>query len=305
MDASVIIVNYKTTDLVVECIKSIIKLTTGLSYEVIVVDNNSSDGCGDALRREFPDAKNIKFVQLEANKGFGQANNAGFSVATGRNLLCLNPDTLLLNNAVKTLSDFIDSHSEVGACGGNLFDADMNPTQSFFRNLPSLAWDLSLLTFRKVEELVYRGNVTFNHTARPIEVGYVTGADLMVKRSVLDKVGGFSPDFFMYYEETDLCCRIKRAGYKIVSVPQAKIQHLEGQSFDRGYAIVNERKIRMAEESRLTYYRRNVGRLETKFSNFVYGLSLALSKAAFKLAGRDFWKYYDCRLRVFRELCAR
>ena len=174
MDTSVIIVNYKTADLVVECIKSIIKFTTGLSYEVIVVDNNSSDGCGETLKSEFPEARNIKFVQLEVNKGFGLANNAGFSVASGRNLLCLNPDTLLLNNAVKTLSDFIDSHSDVGACGGNLFDADMKPTQSFFRNLPSLVWNLSLLTFRKVEKLVYRGNVTFNHTARPIEVGYVT-----------------------------------------------------------------------------------------------------------------------------------
>lgn len=302
MDASIIIVNYNTADLVAECIRSVFKFTEGLSYEVIVVDNASGDGCGDTLRREFPGAGNIRFVQLDANLGFGMANNEGFRVAVGRNLLCLNPDTLLLNNAVKILSDFLDSHADVGACGGNLYDEHMRPAQSFFRNLPSLAWDLSLLTFRKVEKLVYRGSVMFNHTGRPIDVGYITGADLMVKRGVIDEVGGFSPDFFMYYEETDLCCRVRRAGYRVVSVPQAEIQHLEGKSFGRGHAVVNERKIRMAEESRLVYYKRNVGRMETRLANIAYGLSLALSKAAFRLAGRDLWRYYDCRQRVFREL---
>lgn len=302
MDVSIIIVNYRTADLIVNCISSIKQLTKEISYEIIVVDNNSEDNCRNLLKEIFANDKNILFIPLIENKGFGMANNAGFKIAKGRNVLCLNPDTLLINNAIKEMSNFLDTHDDVGGCGGNLYDENMKPTQSFFRILPSLRWDLNILTFWKIEKLIYCGNHIFNYSNHPIKVGYITGADLMTKKEIIELTGGFSSDFFMYYEETDLCCRIKRLGYKIMNLPTAKIQHLEGKSFSREKSVINEKQILMSEISRLKYYKRNVGKTETKIANLIYGIALSVNKWAFKLIGREHWKYYECRKKTFKKL---
>lgn len=302
MDVSIIIVNYKTADLIVNCISSIKQMTYGISYEIIIVDNNSNDNCQDLLKEVFADDNNLSFISLNENKGFGMANNIGFKTAKGRNILCLNPDTLLINNAIKELSDYLDANDNVGACGGNLYDEKMKPTQSFFRILPSLKWDLSILTFRKIEKLIYNGNHIFNYTNHPVTVGYITGADLMLKKEIIKQIDGFSPEFFMYYEETDLCCRIRKHGFKIMNIPTAKIQHLEGKSFNRENTIVNEKQILMSETSRLIYYGRNVGKFETRMSNIIYLFALSINKFAFKLTRKSYWKYYDSRKRIFCNL---
>ena len=301
MEVSVIIVNYKTTGLIVNCISSIRNFTKNISYEIIVVDNDSKDNCRETLMHVFPD-ENIVFLSLDSNEGFGRANNHGFKVAKGRNILCLNPDTVIINNAIKVMSDYLDKHYDVGACGGNLFDENMLPAHSFCRLLPSVEMELHTLTFRKFEKLVYCGNTDFNHTGHPLPVGYITGADLMLKREVLDKVGCFDPSFFMYYEETDLCFRIAHNGYKIISLPDAKIQHLEGRSFSPQSVIVNEQRLRMKEESRMIYYRKNVGKVETRVANIIYLAALQLNKLIFRCLRREIWKCYDCRMRIFQEL---
>ena len=302
MDVSIIIVNYKTKELVVNCISSIIKKTNGISYEIIIVDNNSNDGCQQTLNTLFPNEQ-ITFLMQNTNIGFGKANNEGIKIAKGRNILFLNPDTVLINNAIKELSFFLDDNMKVGICGGNLYDENMIPTQSFFRTMPSITWELSILTFRKIEKLVYRGSNEFNLTKHPIEVGYITGADLMTRREVLDEIGYFSPDFFMYYEETDLCCRARKHGYKVVNIPTAKIQHLEGRSFDNAKSTVNEKKIKMMEESRLTYYNKNTdSQAKIIIANHIHSIALSINKIAFKLIGRNIWKEYDCRKRIFKEL---
>lgn len=297
MDVSIVIVNYKTTDLIINCINSIRKHTKEISYEIIIVDNNSEDDCYNTLKRLFPQ-DNIIFIQLDENKGFGMANNEGFKVAKGRNVFCLNPDTLLLNNAIKILSSYLDEHHNVGACGGNLYDEDLQPTHSFYRFLPSFFWELNVLSFERLERLLYGNNRKFNNTNKPLSVGYITGADLMIKKEVLEQTGGYSPDFFMYYEETDLCCRIRRKGYKIMSIPYAEIQHLEGKSFGSGNNNINEKRIEMSERSRLIYYRRNVGAIETFFADMTLRLALVINKNVFFLLKHDFWRFYDCRRKM-------
>lgn len=249
MDVSVIIVNYKTVPLILNCLESLQAKTEKITYEVIVVDNNSGDDFQGRILDRFPE---VRCLPLPENVGFGRANNEGLKIAKGRKILFLNPDTLLLNNAIKILSDYLDGHPQVGVCGGNLYDEDMDPAHSYRMMLPSIKWELNGLLHGLIEKCCWASNSQFNYTGNPLSVGYITGADMMVRREVLDQVGVFSPLFFMYYEETELSFRIKEAGFDIVSVPGAQIQHLEGKSF--GGNGINRWKIRCQEESHRLYY---------------------------------------------------
>lgn len=245
---SIIIVNYKTVPLILNCLESVSAKTDGISYEVIVVDNNSGDGFQQAIQAKYPD---VKCLPLSENIGFGRANNEGLKIAKGRNIFFLNPDTLLLNNAVKILSDYLDAHPEVGVCGGNLYDEEMKPTHSYRMCLPGIYWELNDLFHGLLDKARWGKNAQFNHTGRTENVGYITGADMMVRREVLAQVGSFSPKFFMYYEETELTFRIKKAGYAVVSVPEAEIQHLEGKSFGKQN---NRKRIELLDRGRKQYY---------------------------------------------------
>lgn len=248
MDVSIIIVSYNSYRMTSDCISSIIEKTSGISYEIIVVDNASSD----CSRTEFEKDGRIKYIFNEENIGFGRANNKGVKIACGRHILFLNNDTLLRNNAVRILSDFLDSHPDVGACGGNLYDRDGHPMHSFFRYLPSVFEEIDILLGGIPGRLLFGRNQEFNYSGKPLEVGHITGADLMVKKTVLDETGCFDPSFFMYYEDTELCYRISRAGYGIVSVPEASITHLANTTVKRYYDEF--RYFKMLECSRKTYF---------------------------------------------------
>lgn len=228
MDVSIIIVNYNTSKLINDCIESIFRLVTDIDYEIIIVDNNT-ENLSDTI--VFHDNSQIKILQLSENVGFGRANNAGSMLAAGRNLFFLNPDTILLNNAVKILSDYLDSNPICGACGGNLYDANLNPVHSFRVIFPSIMWELNELTRYKLEKIIYGESCQFNYSSQPKKVAYITGADIMIRKNLFNQLNGFSNDFFMYYEETDLCKRIAKKGYSIISIPTSKIQHLEGKSY--------------------------------------------------------------------------
>lgn len=291
MDVSIIIVNYNTSALINDCIRSIFNYTKGIDYEIIVVDN-ASENLSETI--ESASDPRVHLIQLPKNVGFGRANNAGFKVAQGRNLFCLNPDTLLLNNAIKILSDFLDANLGAGACGGNLFDTDMQPTLSFRRLLPGVHWELNELLHLWPERLFYGRNQRFNYTNTPLNVGYITGADLMIRASIANYLGGYSPEFFMYYEETDLCARIHRAGYGIYSIPTAHIQHLEGGSFDNN--TINTSRFERSERGRAIYYRRNHSRLNTAVANAFYYLFL-ISRAIVKQSAT-----YKYRLKLLWRL---
>lgn len=261
MDVSIIIVNYKTLALILNCINSIIKYCEGINYEIIVVDNNSSDDFEKRISEMFGDS--IICIPLSENIGFGQANNEGLKRAKGRNVLFLNPDTLLLNNAVKVLSDFLDTHPSVACCGGNLYDEKLEPMHSYSMLLPSLCWEFNLLSNGILEKIRWGKNAQFNHTMSPRKVGYICGADMMVKRDVLNQMNGFSKYFFLYYEDTELSYRINQAGYKIASVPSARIQHLEGKSM--GGKSFNPARIKYIEISLSKFYALHATKLKQKF----------------------------------------
>lgn len=249
IDVSVIIVNYRTVGLLIDTIDSVFAKVNDVIFEIIVVDNHSEDDSERIIRERYGD--NVRFWPLSENIGFGRANNEGVRIAGGRNLLFLNPDTVLVNNAIGILSDYIDTHPNVGAAGGNLYTMDMQPNASFGRTLPCLFDEIDRAFFRFCSRLIFGKNILFNYSEKPLEVGFVCGANLMVSKRILEETGAFDPDFFMYYEETELSWRIKAKGYKIMNVPQAKIIHLEGQSFSQSY----ERELRMFTSRRI-YYRK-------------------------------------------------
>ena len=220
MDVSVIIVNYKTCSLVVDCINSIYEKTKEVTYEVIVVDNNSDDGSVETIVKMFPQ---VRIFSLKENIGFGKANNIGVQNAKGRYVFFLNSDTVLLNDAISILANYLDTHDTVALCGGQLFDKKGNPSGSYLE-YPEMKFFLSL---------VLRGNVTYKEL--PIypegEIPYyISGADMMMRKSFIDKYGAFDPDFFMYYEDTELSYRVRHLGFGVHFVPRAQIVHLHDMS---------------------------------------------------------------------------
>jgi GT2 family glycosyltransferase len=233
VSVSIIIVNYNTIKYVVNAIDSIFEKTEDIDFEIIVVDNNSSDNSESILREKYDEK--IIYLGLSENIGFGRANNKAAKIAKGRNLFLLNPDTLLMNNAIKILSDYLDENKEVAVCGGNLYDEKHRPVHSFSRNFAPIFTELNNLFFRLPEKIFYGKNYFFNYTKKPFDVGYITGADMMIRKYLFDKLKGFDEDFFMYSEESEMSYRIHKLNYKIVSIPGAHIVHLEGRSFSSNF----------------------------------------------------------------------
>ena len=230
MDVSIIIVNYNTISLLCDAIDSVLEKTADISYEIIVVDNNSPDNSENIIQQKYIDK--VIYIKLNENIGFGRANNEGIKYAKGRNIFLLNPDTVLINNAVKILSKYLDQNADVGVCGGNLYDENNQPALSFVRTLPSVWQEISCLLGSIPEKIAFGKNRTFNYTNTPMKVSAIIGADIMIRKSLLDKIGAFDTDFFMYHEELELCFRVKKSNSLIMSVPQAKIIHLEGKSLN-------------------------------------------------------------------------
>lgn len=285
MDVSVIIVNYNTSVLIKNLLDSLFEKTTGVELEVIVVDNNPTEQFAIDVK-DYLDT--IIYLPLKENVGFGRANNEGIRIAKGRNIFFLNPDTLLVNNAIQLLSDYLDKNKQVGVCGGNLYDEAMHPIHSFVRTLPNPLWHVNDLLGGIPFKLAYKKNIQHNFSDMPLAVGYVTGADMMVKRTVLDAVGTFDKDFFMYYEETELSYRIKKAGYCIVAIPDAKIIHLEGQSCE-----TSEKRERMKSLSKKIYYQKTQSLFAYHCSNALAYMNAVLRLVYAQLKGdkkqQEYW----------------
>ncbi|MDE6378297.1 MAG: glycosyltransferase family 2 protein [Duncaniella sp.] len=282
-DVSIIFVNYNTSALINDCVRTILDKVVDITYEIIVVDNNTEQL--DKVIEAAGDQR-VHLQQLPDNVGFGLANNAGAGIARGRNLFILNPDTLLVNNAVKILSDYLDTHPDTGICGGNLYDAELKPNHSLNHLTPGLFWELDDLFRNLPVKIVYGKGAYFNHSGNPIEVPFITGADIMIRADLFRELGGFSSDFFMYYEDADLCRRVIKAGYRIASVPAARIIHLEGGSAN--FNQVNPVTLNYDEQGRITYLRRHTSRLHRWASNTIHISIYALGRA---LTRNPFFSY--------------
>jgi len=229
-DLSIAIVSWNTRALLHTCLRSIIDSTEHITYEIIVVDNASGDGSAAMVAQTFP---MVRLIRNPQNQGFAQANNAAFANARGRYLLLLNPDTEVHAGAIEQLVDYMDRYVDVGALGAHLLNAD-GSTQiscSHFPTLMNMALEsLGVSRFAPRNALFARFKMTYWRHDQEREVDQPSGACLLIRRAAWDQVGSLDTRFFMYFEEVDLCYRIKRQGWKIVFLPTAYVTHYGGQS---------------------------------------------------------------------------
>lgn len=248
MDVSIILVNYNTEQLTINCLDSIYKFTHDLDFEIIVVDNNSSDDSVARIKTEF---KDVIVIESPENLGFGRANNLAAKAAKGKYLFFLNTDTLLLNNAVKIFFDYAELNSNIGALGSYLLDEQGNFIHSYGQFITLKNFVYKYIPAFRFKEKFENSDYKF--------VDYITGADLFIPKTVIDETGAFDPDYFMYCEEVDLQYRICKAGYDRIVINGPQIIHLEGGSFDTSKQSITKREKRAVEihRSRVIYSRKH------------------------------------------------
>lgn len=261
IDVSIIIVNYNTKNLLKNCLASVYEKTTEINFEIFVVDNNSTDGSCEMLEETFP---NVKLIKNDKNLGFGAANNIAIKQSNAKYVFLLNSDTILLNNSIKIFFDFMENknNQQIACCGGNLYDKDLNYNCSynFFPSIKEVFF--KRLYLDKFFKKYYREKIVpgFYIESNSInEVDYVTGADMFIRKTVLNEIKGFDEDFYLYYEDSEMCSRMHKNGYKLVIIPDAKIIHLAGASSKK-----NEKILKIAKQSELLFFEKCYGKNQRK-----------------------------------------
>lgn len=231
MDLSIVIVNYNTKDLLKQTIESVINNTKGIEYEIWVVDNSSKDGSVEMVQEEF---KSVKLIASKENLGFPKGNNVAIKKANGRYILLLNSDTKVIGDTLQNCVAYMDKHKDIGALGCKVELSDGTLDHACKRGFPTP--EASLYYFLKLNKFMKNKRKYGAYTASYLgenevgEVDALTGAFMMIPRTVIDEVGMLDEEFFMYGEDIDWCYRIKEAGYKIVYYPKEKIIHYKGCS---------------------------------------------------------------------------
>jgi hypothetical protein len=233
---SIIIVNWNTRDLLADCLRSVYNTVHDLTFEVFVVDNASSDGSAAMVHKRFP---GVRLIENAENVGFARANNQAIMQSEGEHVLLLNPDTVLSQGAVARLIEGLTTLPSVGIVGAQLLNAD-GSLQDSWDHFPTLFREIPLLN-RLGKSL---GGPTYSGAFLVYKVDWVSGACLLIKRHVLDVIGGLDEDYFLYTEETDWCYRAHRAGWKVGFIPAARVLHVRRMA-SRQRAV----------ESMLCYYR--------------------------------------------------
>jgi GT2 family glycosyltransferase len=255
VDCSVVIVNYHTDEVLAECLASLAKTAGGVEVEVIVVDNGGTLARG-GFRERFP---GVRLLENPGNVGFSRAVNQGIRLARGRHVLCLNPDTVVHDGALAAMTGHLDAHPGVGAVGARLLESD-GSLQYSCRRFPGYATILfgryALLTRLFPGNAGSRDYLYLDWDHRTVrEVDWVSGACLMVRREVIDRVGAFDEGYFLFVEDMDWCRRIRDAGWAVVYLPDAVVTHHIGTSRGAVPAWV----VRARHRGMLRYVRKHFG----------------------------------------------
>lgn len=232
-DVSVIIVNWNSGKYLEETINSLIDKTQDVSYEIIIVDNNSlpDDESMKFIDNQLQKYNNVTIIKSENNNGFGKGNNIGIKYSKGRNILFMNPDIILENNVVQILSKYLDEKSEVGMIGPKLFHSDGKFVYQCKRGEPdpfSVFLCLSKIKFLRNHPKYYSFSQENTSPDEMCEVAGLSGCLMMVKKELIDDIGAFDEQFFLYQEETDWCYRAYKSGWKLIYNPEAVIVHHHG-----------------------------------------------------------------------------
>jgi hypothetical protein len=269
VDLSVLILNYNTKQLTLDCLSSVFSSSTAYAYEVIVIDNASSDGTADAVTEKFPQ---VRLIRNSDNVGFARGNNEGIKAAEGRYILLLNSDTIVQPDTFEVMLRFMDEHPEVGASGCKIILPDGSLDKACKRGFPTPSASFYYaFGFSKLFPHVPRFNQYQLGYLNPDEeypVDCLVGAFMLVRREAVEQAGMLDEEFFMYGEDVDWCYRIKAAGWINYYYPRTHIVHYKGASSrKRPYKIIYE-----FHRAMLLFHRKHY---RSKYSWVVNGLVVA------------------------------
>lgn len=247
IDVSIVIVNWNTSGLLLQCLDSVPNTNSKYAIQVIVIDNGSVDDSVSMVEKQFPE---VTLIKNDCNMGFARANNQGLKVGNGRYFLLLNSDTIVLPGAVEKLIETADQHPELGVVGPQLLNMDSS-IQNSWGSFPSLFSELIGRSFR-IRHAV-------KNVPHAYEVDWVLGACMLVRSQAIADVGQLDDDYFFYSEEIDWCYRIKKRNWKIWYITDAQIYHLGGGSTEVGSLAQLVRLYR----GKLLYFQKHHGSFET------------------------------------------
>jgi len=281
---SVVIVNWNTRDMVLRLLESLSVPEGGPSHELelIVVDNNSSDGSVEAIRREFPE---VKLVAQSENRGFAGGVNPGVDIATQPLVLLLNTDAHTSRQSIEEVAAYMGRMPEVGVVGPQILTPDHRPQSSAWREPSLMGLALNALGLSKIEVLNFE-RYQGKQFAEPSEVDCVSGCAMMIRRDLIVELGGFDENYFMYFEETDFCVRARRRGKRVHHAPVGEFVHEEGGTAK----IVRLRTFLDFRRSQILFHRKHGGVAAAMVARGLLALSSALRVlplAALSLTGRS------------------
>jgi len=228
---SVVFLNYNTRDLTRQALNSVLAAAEGLAVEIFVVDNASVDGSADMVAAEFPQ---VKLIRNAANVGFAAGNNVALQQVAGEYALLINTDTIVREDALRTMVAFLDAHPEAGACGCKILDPDgtlqLDSRRGFPTPLAAFCKMSGLSRLFPQHPLIARYHMTYLDPEQTAEVEVLSGSCMMVRKAAMDQVGLLDEDYFMYGEDIDWCYRFHQAGWKMYYVPTTSIMHFRGES---------------------------------------------------------------------------
>lgn len=261
MDLSIVIVNFNGGQLVDNCLESIYQNPPAVPFEVVLVDNASTDGSYQRVREAYPQ---LICISESENLGLARAFNHGLAAASGRYLLSLDNDTRILPGALQSLVDVLRDDPSIGVAGSLLLNPDKSLQRTFRRRPSALN---AIFGRRSLVTRLWPGNPLSSRylmdekltETRPFDVDWVSTAALMISREAFDEVGGLDEDFFVYWVDADWCARVKKGGYRIVAVPASNIIHDENLKAKRR-SRKSARMIRDFHRGAYLYYRKNHAR---------------------------------------------
>lgn len=228
---SIVIVNWKTPKLLAACLDSLIKDPAHSQFELWVVDNASGDGSVEMLASDYP---SVNIIANTENLGFSKACNQAIPQAEGEYVLLLNPDTIIYDNAVSKLANFMDAHPKCGAAGPRVLNPDGTLQLACRRSFPNPAAAFFRLTYLSKlfpnNPQFAKYNLTYTDPNAVTEVDALSGSCMMVRNSVIKKIGLLDEDIFMFGEDIDWCWRVKQDGWKVFYIPDAIVYHYHGAS---------------------------------------------------------------------------
>jgi len=251
VDMSIVLVCWNNKAYLDPCLKSLYDGGLKSSFDVIVVDNGSTDGSQQMLAEKYPQ---VKLIQNAGNVGLGKASNQGIEATHGRHVLLLNNDTLVNGPALDVLVEYLDAHPEAGATAGKLLNSD-GSFQSGFAPFSTLVEEFLIATH--IGELLWTGYPSHGDAHEIKETGWMSSACLLVRRAALDKIGLLDEGYFIYGDEADLQYRLNKAGWKVVFLPNSSIIHFGGRSMDRW------KRRKMVYRGKMMFYKKNYGFLST------------------------------------------